>query len=305
MARYWGKNLKIDGSVLTGTGMNSGEALAWEAQVQDVCRKIETAPAKGTGKANKTGALLMKLILECSGKNITILPLSVALHEKTAAKATDWSTGMKSGYRFHCPQDEVCTRTPSSGAATTPHSDLISGRGGGSDVRVFFHPSAWTSHDQVRGFDTMADNIQPDDVLFHELFHALRFMKGLFEEIKTGDTWEYTEEMMAVIATNVYVSELGRGDSLRGSHSLKFESLKDNKSTFGGDLTVGRNFYNSNFKIVDQIAREMPDFTGPLEKTDAASRVADWNPFRERILFDQGQAMFNSVGDKWDMMSRP
>jgi len=152
-----------------------------------------------------------------------------------------------------------------------------------------------SAHDQMKGFDTMLDNIQPDDVLFHELFHAYRCMKGIFEEIPTGDTWDYTEEQMAIIATNVYVSEIGRSSSLRGDHSVPFHSLKENKGSFG-DQTVGRNFYNDNFKIVDQMAREMPEFTGPLEKTEAASHVADWNPFRERILFDKGRAMYNTMG---------
>lgn len=152
-----------------------------------------------------------------------------------------------------------------------------------------------SAHDQMKGFDTMLDNIQPDDVLFHELFHAYRCMKGIFEEIPTGDTWDYTEEQMAIIATNVSVSEIGRSSSLRGDHSVPFHSLKENKGSFG-DQTVGRNFYNDNFKIVDQMAREMPEFTGPLEKTEAASHVADWNPFRERILFDKGRAMYNTMG---------
>lgn len=300
MARWWGKNLKIDGTWLSEadgnyTRMASRSALEWEVQVQDVCRSIETKTAPATGKANKTGALLMQLILAMSGKMITIVPIAAVAMERTQAKPLDMTKAIKEGYRFTCTENQFCSGEPSQGVSITPHSSLMKGGGGGVNVRVFYHPAAWSSHDQVKGFDTMLDNIQPDDVLFHELFHAYRCMKGIFEEIPTGDTWDYTEEQMAIIATNVYVSEIGRSSSLRGDHSLQFHSLKDNKGSFG-DQTVGRNFYNDNFKIVDQMAREMPEFTGPLEKTDAASRVADWNPFRERILFDKGRAMYNSMG---------
>jgi hypothetical protein len=300
MARWWGKNLKIDGTWLSEadgnyTRMTSGSALEWEVQVQDVCRTIETKTASATGKANKTGALLMQLILAMSGKMITIVPIAAAAMERTQAKPLDMTKAIKEGYKFTCTENQYCSGEPSQGVSITPHSSLMKGGGGGVNVRVFYHPAAWSSHDQVKGFDTMLDNIQPDDVLFHELFHAYRCMKGIFEEVPTGDTWHFTEEQMAIIATNVYVSEIGRGSSLRGDHSLQFHSLKDSKGSFG-DQTVGRNFYNNNFTIVDQMAREMPEFTGPLESIDPAARVADWNPFRERILFDKGRAAYNTMG---------
>ncbi|MCX7388294.1 MAG: hypothetical protein NTX48_16645 [Planctomycetales bacterium] len=303
MARWWGKNLKIDGTWLSEadgnyTRMVSRSALEWEVLVQDVCRTIETKTAPGTGKANKTGALLMRLILAMSGKTITIVPIAAAAMERTQVKPVDMTKAMKKGDRFTCTENQYCSGEPSHGVSITPHSSLMkTGVGGGVNVRVFYHPAAWSSHDQVRGFDTMLDNIQPDDVLFHELFHAYRCMKGIFEEIPTGDTWDFTEEQMAIIATNVSVSEIGRGTSLRGDHNLTFHSLKDNKPSWAaGDQTVGSNFYRENMSIVNRMADEMPEFTGPLEKNDAASHVADWNPFRERIEFEKFRANSYTMG---------
>lgn len=303
MARYWGMCIKIDGTWLRENDNNytrwlGRDPAAWEADVQGVCRKIESA--------GKTGKLLMRLINKMEGKKVIIMPVHAASFHQTQIKPADFTDAIKRDYRFTCPADQFCSKAnPAQGAGIAPHSQLLRGTGTGVNVRLYYHPGSWTSHDQLAGLDTAADNMQPDDVLFHELFHAYRAMKGLFEDIPTGDTWDYTEEFFAITATNVYVSENGRGGSLRGDHNLQFHSLGNNQSSWG-DQTVGRNFYMENFKLVDQLCEEMPEFTGPLSSIDAGQQVAAWNPFRERILFDKSRANFNTLGSTaLDMLSEP
>src|SRR5262245_32826953 len=62
-----------------------------------------------------------------------------------------------------------------------------------------------------------ADN-DPDDTLLHELVHALRMLRGEFNQVPTWDRdWVNEEEFLAILVTNTYLSEKGK-KHLRGTH---------------------------------------------------------------------------------------
>lgn len=323
MARYWGPRIKIDGAWLredfrlddphvNHTAWLGRDAELWEAEVHQVLRKIA---------CSKTGNKLLTLInapyfdKTKNGKRrktstsqiCVIMPIRAAAQEQTETRPYDLTVALRKGHLFDCPATQRCSRPPRYGGMVPPHSKLL-GRGTGSSVRIYYHPATWNAHsqwlgldmqqifedvaedfslsapDRQFGLDTASDNMQPDDVLFHELVHAYRAMEGLFEWVETGNTWHRTEEFFAIVLTNVYVSEIGRSDSLRGDHSSQFHSLKD---VVGSDSD--KDFYQAirsgtNRRLIDQMCGEMPGLTNYL--ADPAENIGTWNPFRVRKAGD-------------------
>jgi hypothetical protein len=93
------------------------------------------------------------------------------------------------------------------------------GTGEGSNVTIKYTPSiygqAWCHPEGTYGS-------KADEVLFHEMIHALRVMQGKYNQIPTGDKfygYKDEEEYLAIIATNVYMSAKGvDNNGLRGGH---------------------------------------------------------------------------------------
>lgn len=311
MARYWGPKIKIDGEWVRDTSgkyhsWSGGEQ--WEAEVQSVLRKIEHST---------TGKLLLSLIngtpahrrRQRRGQSplmCEIVPIQAVEYQQTSTKRAHDEQSMKKGSRAWVlsPNDEIYT--PIAGVAIPTHARMLSGTGDGVNVTIYYHPATWNAHGQMIGLDTLQlfadvagdtslaslgpidhrlgldtadDNFQPDDVLFHELVHAYRCMLGIFEFVATGDTWDATEEVFAIVLTNVYVSEIGRSGSLRGDHREQFHSLSDvSGSDSDEDFYLG--FSNGKSRLIDQMCEEMPEITDVL--SDPEQRIGTWNPFRVR-----------------------
>ena len=133
----------------------------------------------------------------------------------------------------------------------------------GSDVHIFYDPAIFNGNAQYVHF-------RPDDVLFHELVHALRIMRGLIDTT-TMIGWDNKEDFFAITLTNIYLSMNNRNADLRGSHSpvwqgLPWDSLNNRTQT---DLT----FYLLYGNILDDISKAMPDLCLPI-----VSIPCQWNP---------------------------
>ena len=79
------------------------------------------------------------------------------------------------------------------------------GTGKGSDVTIYFTPDTR----QKSGCNTGTYGSQPDEVLFHEMVHALRYMQGKSNAIPTEDSargYDTEEEFLAIVVANVYMS---------------------------------------------------------------------------------------------------
>jgi hypothetical protein len=66
----------------------------------------------------------------------------------------------------------------------------------------------------------------PDQILCHELLHAARYLGGDYKKtpIPKMPEYENEEEYFAVLVTNIYSSEKGRGfESLRKSHHMVYK----------------------------------------------------------------------------------
>jgi hypothetical protein len=78
----------------------------------------------------------------------------------------------------------------------------------------------------------------PDNVLVHELTHALRYMRGLINMVPTLDkAYDNEEEFFAILVANIYMSETGRTMFLASHHN--YDALPAELSTSEGFLGKG------------------------------------------------------------------
>jgi hypothetical protein len=76
---------------------------------------------------------------------------------------------------------------------------------------------------------------QPDDVLFHEMVHCLRYMQGKANHVPTENSfYDNEEEFLAIVVTNVFISAKG-GMAFRANHH-GHELLKPPLNTSQGFL---------------------------------------------------------------------
>jgi hypothetical protein len=115
----------------------------------------------------------------------------------------------------------------------------------------------------------------PDEVLLHEMVHALRQMQGKSNPIPTEDTlrkYDNEEEFLAIVVSSVYMSAHNK-TQLRADH-WGFKALDRALNTSAGFLTDAGNFKLMDiYKLVWQ-----PSFW--LLRTVPAT----FNPFRELTL---------------------
>jgi hypothetical protein len=77
--------------------------------------------------------------------------------------------------------------------------DLRTGTGYGSDSTIEFTPDAFKG--------ATAPGMAADEVLFHELIHASRTMRGVVRQAFVNQEYEDHEEYLAIALTNIYLSD--------------------------------------------------------------------------------------------------
>ena len=108
------------------------------------------------------------------------------------------------------------------------------GTGSGSDVTIYFTPDMR----QKSGCNAGTYGSQPDEVLFHEMVHALRHMQGQSNAIPTEDSargYDTEEEFLAIVVANVYMSAK-KCTQLRADHH-GHKPLQPPLNTSAGFLT--------------------------------------------------------------------
>ena len=101
------------------------------------------------------------------------------------------------------------TGTPIFRKGDGPDPDRL-GSGSGSNVCVYF-----TSQDHLK--ELTSPGGRPDEVLLHELVHALRMAQGRSLCLFMPDNYDTIEEFYAILIANIYRSECGYR-TLRASH---------------------------------------------------------------------------------------
>lgn len=105
------------------------------------------------------------------------------------------------------------------------------GTGKGANVVLFFSPEIWESADAPKG-----PGFRPDEVLFHELVHVTRMLRGRFTHAPVEGRGGYgnIEEYFATVIANVYLSDKGQ-TKLRGFYSNDFIRQNTTHVKVGGE----------------------------------------------------------------------
>lgn len=149
------------------------------------------------------------------------------------------------------------------------------GTGQGTDARITFMPSAWIKG----GCSPQGAGRDMDEVLFHELCHAMRYVSGQRNDcFDTPAGYKGFEEFVAVTITNVFSSETAR--PLRRDHD-GFELMPPTtRLLFKGqptavDLHDPCKFCNWFRPQLENIKK----YQRPLVDKLASYRSIKWNPF--------------------------
>ncbi|VTZ27315.1 conserved hypothetical protein [Methylocella tundrae] len=173
-------------------------------------------------------------------------PRSVA-HPENA----DWIHSMAKGERFYF------------------HHKRRVGAGGGANSIIRYTPEMWGPGGAAK---SKAPGDDPDEIIFHELIHASRQMRGVQENKKVDRGYDDVEEYLAVVISNIYMSEKGK-TVLLGDH---------------GDATLRHpEKFLDNVQHVDVTPRQLllnfktaqPDFFRDL--ANIGRGVAAFNPVRQ------------------------
>ena len=80
------------------------------------------------------------------------------------------------------------------------------GTGKGANVVLFYSPEDWEAKGSADGPGTGSD-----EVIFHELVHVSRELRGLMTLLPAGEDYKNEDEYLATLITNLYLSEKGKG----------------------------------------------------------------------------------------------
>jgi len=215
-------------------------------------------------KQRKTGLALLAAVQSAKNRQVTISPYLLAdpgafsqapVPEKTA-KGRDGDT------KLTVP----CQLWPAT---------VKVGTGTGADPVIRFTP------DLCR---RLRDNPGPDEVLFHEMVHASRAMKGVMDPTFVNHDYGNQEEYLAITLSNIYRSEKGQ-QVLRGTHKGAVPMTAETRDHFL-DNSQGVNL--PPMQLLDNFNQSQPEFYKAV--ADVPPDRAKFNPVRdhrERRNFQQ------------------
>jgi hypothetical protein len=140
-------------------------------------------------------------------------------------------------------------------------------RGSGSHAALYFTPGGKNDTACSRGHGTCAE--QDDEILMHELVHALRYMQGVFNAVPTTGRYKNEEEFLALVVTNVYMSKK-KGNKLLRPDYERVGPLQPPWNTSEGFLKN-----DENRRILEHYATAWQPIFGRLGDVDTP-----FNPFR-------------------------
>ena len=262
MARYWGLNIRIDGTWIQtdadGNTTRNPQSASYEVNTQDQLRLIA---------GSRVGGVLIRLINGAPG-TVEIRPLQDALLRET-------SEAPVFGDRAVAPvaTTEYARNVAKGSNLCVPYRC----EGDGSDCTVWFQPTTWVSGSKAKSSADPDNHTRPDDVLFHELVHALRALRGVFDNKgRMGFGFDSFEEFVAVMLTNIYLADNGRLNDMRWGHSIPFLPMTEGRGPFGKVQSDG-GFYTCFDTEIDALAVRMPDLCDQI-----ATVGQGWNPLRVR-----------------------
>jgi Effector protein len=147
--------------------------------------------------------------------------------------------------------------------------------GGGSNTVIFFKPGGEVGSCVNADADDPCIGLTDEEVLVHELVHAMRDMEGKFNPIALREPdkdYDDVEEFYAILVANIFMSERGEKQLRKDHHDVK-HPLKAAWSTSAGFLSDATNRkWVSRFCLFEEptLARQI-----------AALTTSPFNPIRE------------------------
>jgi hypothetical protein len=132
---------------------------------------------------------------------------------------------------------------------------------------VHFSPQTWSSGPCAGG----GVGSRPEEILFHELVHAARFVGRDFSQIPLSGGmagYDDEEEFFAVLITNIYLSEAGRANLRLDHHGF---------SNLPAPMTKSEAFLKvpENNRLIRKFCSQHPNIAPMIAKARAA-----FNPIR-------------------------
>lgn len=171
---------------------------------------------------------------------------------------------------LHATKKGEFERSGRDGHVLLDHGKPIIGLGGGSDSDVNFTPLIYRKYcnQHKNGHRSGA---QPDEILFHEMVHATRQMRGLLNPRPLGFLYDTEEEFFAILLANIYASETGRPIDLRSDHHGYEHLATDTDAKF----LPKRDMTDYRYRLVYQLVHEEPRMAHELSKIHSP-----FNPIR-------------------------
>lgn len=257
MTAYWGQNIIIDGS----RGLvDFDDVIPYEPPLRfSRSDPRSTSDPLARDFESKTLQVLQAIAASNVGK-IILLAICFNSRRLTIVRLNDLAIG-KTG--------------------AIPRSEASAAAGGcGSDVEIRFDPQTWISSDEERSYDP-GHHYHADDVLLHEMVHALRMMRGLRQNTPVVD-YDNVEDLISIMISNIYLSASGRNNDLRGSHNLRFTPLRKNYFQPTEPMKDSA-FYIQYSVYIDPFIDVMPDICNQIAGIPA--NLCKWNPLRARIEY--------------------
>ena len=152
------------------------------------------------------------------------------------------------------------------------------GLGTGSSTYVDFTPAMFARY--CRHHKRHKSGAQPDEVLFHEMVHAAREMRGVYNPMPLGFSYDTEEEFFAILVANIYASETRRPMDLRAHHhGFEHMDIRNTDSTFLPRADMS----DYSYRLVHQFVLDMPYMAHDLNRVHAP-----FNPIRRYYELQRG-----------------
>lgn len=287
MSRWFGSKILVDGRrrerqqlnpmLAAAAGVQNGAQL-YEAAVIDVLKRIRT---------NRAGAILLQAIDAIQSPWTRVIRIQPPVKELS-------ELGLGPLAPSNLPNPNAKPKFENSASATddtykTPGGGKLTGDGSGSSSELEFDPAMGSAYCTLRGLSEDEGSMTTDNILFHELIHSFRQMTGKWRHDPMGDGYDYLEELIAIMITNIYMSLEGvPNEKLRGSHSIPFLALSQAPGFW---MTFDMSYYSSYDKQIDRFAKDNPELYRPL--ANIQDPIAKWNPLRQREMVVSGEFLKN------------
>jgi len=194
-----------------------GYKIAAERHQKSVADCLDCFTRNGSGRA-------LLLELGRTRHTITVMPhwlYFITLPDNDFRNAT--SKGLRAGQILSHLTDGIPVNQRDSYAKGAPiqrYGRGETGTGAGTSVVLYYSVGTWT--DALSPTSQSArPGFQPDEVLFHELVHVTRMIRGqeTFVTVEGRPNFGNIEEYFATVITNIYLSEKGKEARLRGFYT--------------------------------------------------------------------------------------